>query len=59
MTARRPEFTRPFSKEYFAATGAEVTRMMNGPLREYVDAGYVAWLESELTRARENAGGKR
>lgn len=53
MTARRPEYTRPFSAEYEAATGRPVTRMLDGPLREYVDAGYVGWLEGELQKARE------
>lgn len=51
------EYTRPFSREYQAVAGIPVTRMMDGPYREYVDARYVAWLEAELTRARENAGG--
>ncbi len=58
MTAR-PEYTRPYSAEYERACGRPVTRLMDGPYREYVDAAYVAWLEAELTRARENAGGKR
>jgi hypothetical protein len=52
MTARRPEITRPFSAEYLAYSGRPVTRMMDGPYREYVDAAYVAWLEEELKKAR-------
>jgi len=59
MTARRPEITRPFSAEYLHACGRPVTRLMDGPYREYVDAEYVAYLETELTRARENAKGER
>ena len=47
------EVTRPFSKEYLLATARIVTRMMDGPYREYVDAAYVAWLEQELKKARE------
>ena len=53
MTARRPEYTRPFSAEYLHACGRPVTRMFDGPYHEYVDAQYVAWLESELQKARE------
>jgi hypothetical protein len=61
VTARKPEYTRPFSAEYLHACGSVVERvMMVHPraLREFVDVNYVAWLESELARARENAGGK-
>jgi len=54
---RRPEYTRPYSAEYLHACGCPVTRMMDGPLREFVDAAYVRWLESELTRARDDAKG--
>jgi len=53
MTARRPEYTRPFSAEYLHACGQPVTRLMDGPLHEYVDTGYVDWLERELSKARE------
>jgi hypothetical protein len=54
MTAQgRPEYTRPFSAEYLHACGRPVTRVMDGPLHEYVDAGYVQWLEAELKKARE------
>jgi hypothetical protein len=56
MTARRPEYTRPFSREYLTACGREVQRVMMvhpSALGEFIDAGYVAWLESELQKARE------
>jgi hypothetical protein len=53
VTARRPEYTRPFSAEYLRASGHVVTRLMDGPMREYVDAAYVQWLELELAKARE------
>jgi len=60
ILALLPDSTPPApSAEYLHACGRPVTRMMDGPLHEYVDAGYVSWLEAELTRARENAGGKR
>jgi hypothetical protein len=51
MTARRPEYTRPYSKDYFLATGREVRRLMDAR-NEYVDAAYVAWVERELQKAR-------
>jgi hypothetical protein len=50
---KRPEYTRPFSREYEQNTGRPMTRLMDGPLHEYVDAAYVAWLEEELAKARE------
>jgi hypothetical protein len=59
-SARLPEILRPFSREYHEVSGCEVTRVMMvhpAALGEFVDAGYVGWLEDELTRARENAGG--
>jgi hypothetical protein len=52
VSERRPEILRPFSREYEAASGQPVTRMMDGPYREYVDAAYVAWVEAELQKAR-------
>jgi hypothetical protein len=55
---RKPEFARPFSGEYKAATGWDVHRMFDGPFREFVDAQYVEWLEQELLKARK-LGGKR
>ena len=48
----RTEYTRPFSSEYLHAAGRPVLRLMDGPLHEYVDAGYVSWLEAELKIAR-------
>ena len=56
--SRRPEYTRPYSAEYLHACGHPVTRVMDGPLREYVDAGYVGWLETELAKARNHTGGE-
>jgi hypothetical protein len=50
---RRPEYTRPYSAEYLHACGCPVTRMMDGPLREFVDASYVAYIEAELAKARK------
>lgn len=55
MTQRRPEYTRPYSAEYLHAGGRPVTRLMDAR-NEYVDAGYVAWLESELGKARKANG---
>lgn len=56
MTQRRHEYTRPYSAEYLRACGRPVTRLMDGPLHEYVDAGYVGWLENELEKARKANG---
>lgn len=55
MTQRRPEYTRPYSAEYAAACRCPVMRLMNAR-EEYVDAGYVSWLESELEKARKGNG---
>jgi hypothetical protein len=54
--AHKPEYTRPFSAEYLHACGHPVTRMMDGPLREFVDAGYVTYIEAELKKERSNHG---
>ncbi len=59
MTASRPEYTRPYSAEYQRHSGHAVARMFDGPFREFVDAAYVAFLESELAKARNNTGGNR
>ncbi len=56
MTTRRPEIIRPFSREYHEVSGCEVMRVMMvhpAALGEFVDAGYVAFLEGELQKARE------
>ena len=53
MSSERKEYVRPFSREYQRVSARPVTRMMDGPFREFVDAAYVAWLESELQKARE------
>ena len=56
MADRPPEPLRLFSRAYAAATGRAVKRMMDGPFHEYVDAGYVSWLEVELKSAQDALG---
>lgn len=41
------EYVRPFSREYTEATGKRAHRRMDA-LAEFVDAGYVAYLEAQL-----------
>ena len=53
MTPRPPEITRAFSAEYLAREGRYITRVFDGPFREYVCADYVSWLEQELKKERE------
>jgi len=55
---RKPEIIRPFAKEYVAAVGHPIQTLWFDPFRQLVSVEYVAWLESELTRARVNAKGE-
>ncbi|MBE3063999.1 MAG: hypothetical protein IMZ69_03155 [Spirochaetes bacterium] len=55
----RKSAARPFADEYVKAVGHPIQTLWLDPFRQLVSVEYVAWLEAELTRARENAGGKR
>ena len=58
---KRPEILRPFSREYHSVSGCEVMRVMMvhpAALGEFVDAGYVGFLETELAKARNHTGGE-
>lgn len=46
------EITPLYSREYLADCGRPVRTLMLDPFHKYFEAGYVMYLEKELTKAR-------